>query len=99
MAHQATKMARIAPVVEETPNVTVTVDESEVAAVAYQLWVEDGCPSGSDKQYWFRAETALKSALAPPSLPRRETQSEMRWAGHWEVWEMEWLDNRWVWDD
>jgi hypothetical protein len=99
MAHQGTQMARIAPVVEETPDIAVTVDESEIATVAYQLWVEDGCPAGSDKTYWFRAEAMLKSERGAPSLPRHDTQGEMRWVGHWEVWEMEWLDNRWVWDD
>ena len=71
--------------------------ESEIAAAAYQLWLDRGGPVGSDQEDWFRAEAALKNA-------RRDTRSEaemvaeIRWQGHWEVWEMEWGDPRWVWD-
>ena len=36
-----------------TPNATDT------AALAYQLWMERGCPIGSDQEDWFRAEAIL----------------------------------------
>jgi hypothetical protein len=86
--------------------------ESEIATVAYQLWQANGCPDGSDREDWFRAEVILTSALVaqyearlqPPSIPRRgpHTESEMpagfRWEGHWEVWESEWRSARWVWE-
>ncbi len=34
-----------------------------VATVAYHLWIERGCPIGSDQEDWFRAEAMLKNAL------------------------------------
>ena len=37
-----------------------TVSESAIAALAYQLWQQRGCPIGSDQQDWFRAEEDLK---------------------------------------
>ena len=42
--------------------------------------------------------------LRRPSIPRCDTRTdfemlaEFRWAGHWEVWESEWGDARWIWD-
>jgi hypothetical protein len=86
--------------------------ESEIATVAYQLWMENGCPVGSGHEDWFRAEAMLKNAFTPkgeemsgvPSIPRCDTSTEsevlrqFRWRGHWEVWEMEWEGPRWVWD-
>jgi hypothetical protein len=91
---------------------TVSPTESEIAAVAYQLWLANDCPFGSDQEDWFRAEAMLKNSLVVkceglperPSIPQCDTlaESEMwtefRWHGHWEVWEMEWGGPRWVWD-
>jgi hypothetical protein len=34
-------------------------DYSEVAALAYRLWNERGCPAGSPEEDWFRAEREL----------------------------------------
>jgi hypothetical protein len=94
---------------------TVSPTESEIATVAYRLWLDNGCPIGSDREDWFRAEAMLKSALVArcgalsrrPPTPRRDprTESEVlvafRWGlhGHWEVWEMEWGGARWIYDD
>jgi len=36
-------------------------NEDEVAALAYKLWQERGCPIGSDQEDWFRAEDELKN--------------------------------------
>jgi len=36
------------------------VTEEAVAILAYQLWMERGCPIGSDKDDWFEAESRLK---------------------------------------
>jgi hypothetical protein len=86
--------------------------ESEIAAVAFQLWLNNGCPVGSDQEDWFRAEAMLKDALVAkceglserPSIPRCDTRTEsemvveIRWKGHWEVWESEWGGLRWTWD-
>lgn len=37
--------------------------ENEIATVAYQLWIDSGCPIGRDQEHWFRAEAMLLSAL------------------------------------
>jgi hypothetical protein len=94
------------------PAATVCPTESEIAAVAFELWINSGCPGGSDQEDWLRAEAILKDAYAAksealsgcPSVPRRHTRTEskmvveFRWEGHWEVWESEWGGPRWVWD-
>lgn len=43
------------------------VDESSIAARAYQLWQARGCPSGSDQEDWFAAERELRSQTAKGS--------------------------------
>jgi hypothetical protein len=91
---------------------TVSPTECEIAILAYRLWLDKGCPGGSDREDWFRAEAMLKAARAetrgdlskPSSIPRSQTSAtseilaEFRWDGHWEVWESEWGGARWVWD-
>ncbi len=86
---------------------TVRPTESEIAKVAYQLWLDNGCPLGSDQEDWFRAKTILQNKLAAkcedlPPVGDTRTESEglreFSWTGHWEVWEMEWHAPRWVWD-
>ena len=95
----AAKMMPVCSTASESVETAATLGptESEIAVAAYQLWLDNGCPVGSDQEDWFRAEAALKRA-------RRDTRTEaemvveIRWSGHWEVWEMEWGDPRWVWD-
>ena len=84
---------------------TISPTESEIAIVAYQLWLDNGCPFGSAREDWFRAEAILQSALCEgPSSPlgdshtQSETVGEFRWQGHWEVWESEWGGARWIWE-
>jgi hypothetical protein len=86
--------------------------ESEIATLAYQLWVDRGRPDGSDQEDWLRAEAMLKNAIASnrerlekgSSIPPCDTRTdpeislELRWEGHWEVWESEWGGARWTWD-
>jgi hypothetical protein len=97
---------------QKSPAAIVSPTESEIATVAYQLWLENGCPLESDQEDWFRAEAMLKNALVTtfedlsrrPSIPPGDTRAEseilveFRWNGHWEAWEMEWGDARWIWD-
>jgi Protein of unknown function (DUF2934) len=46
------------------------VDESSIAARAYQLWQARGCPTGSDQEDWFQAEEELSSRTAQgPKAP------------------------------
>jgi len=90
---------------------TIGPTESEIATLAYQLWQDNGCPVGSDKEDWFLAKAMLKNALVAkrqelsrrPSVPRDDTLmefemlAEFRWEGHWVVWESEWGGARWIW--
>ena len=45
----------------------VPVDHETVEAMAYQLWVQRGCPVGSDQEDWYQAEAELKGQ--EPSEP------------------------------
>ena len=76
---------------------TASPTESEVAAAAYQLWLDEGCPVGSDREDWFRAEAMLKNADAAKGTGIKMLV-EFRWEGHWEAWESEWGGARWIWD-
>ena len=89
---------------------TIGPTESEIATLAYQLWQDNGCPVGSDKEDWFLAKALLKSALVTscrdlpgrPSVPRDDNRpefemlAEFRWEGYWVVWESEWCGPRWI---
>ncbi len=112
MASGAARMIPERRTVRETvnPPAPVTPTESQIATVAHQLWLDRGCPLGSDQEDWFQAEAMLKNALATecedlsrrPSIPRYETGAESEisvelwWEGHWEVWESEWGGARWI---
>ena len=51
--------------VTDEPDVqTGQVEESAIAARAYECWQERGCPIGSDQEDWFRAEKELKHQTA-----------------------------------
>jgi len=43
------------------PTYAITADESKIAALAYRLWQERGCPEGSPEVDWFEAERLLQS--------------------------------------
>ena len=51
------------------------------------------------------ATTKCEDLSRRPSIPRcdtgteSETVAKFHWKGHWEVWEMEWGEARWIWDD
>ncbi|MGO9263231.1 MAG: DUF2934 domain-containing protein [Bryobacteraceae bacterium] len=78
--------------------------ESEIARVAYRLWLERGSPFGSDREDWFRAEAMLKNALVAtgedllgrPSIPGCDTRSESEMVVEFisEEWQGHWE----VWD-
>jgi hypothetical protein len=107
----ATAMPERSTVSESVKTATVSPTESEIATVAYQLWL-DGCPVGSDQEHRLRAAAMPKNALVAkcedlarrPSISRSDTRTEpevlteFRWEGHWEVWDMEWGGARWIWD-
>jgi hypothetical protein len=52
-----------------------------VARLAYDLWMERGCPMGSPEEDWYRAERILRirteDALSALSAPPRVARAEM----------------------
>ena len=42
-------------------DMVATIASDEIAALAYQLWNERGCPIGSPDEDWFRAEAELNN--------------------------------------
>ena len=58
MAAQAVEFLEL---VETTtrPQETTINPRQEIEALAYRLWMERGCPIGSDQEDWFRAESIL----------------------------------------
>jgi hypothetical protein len=46
--------------IRSTERTSVEPEPAEVEALAYQLWLERGCPIGSDQDDWYRAEEQLR---------------------------------------
>lgn len=41
------------------------VSDADIAALAYQLWQDRGCPEGSPDEDWYEAERKLQSQTEP----------------------------------
>ena len=41
--------------------ISESVNQAEISALAYELWIQRGCPLGNPEVDWFRAEEELKS--------------------------------------
>jgi hypothetical protein len=39
-----------------------TIAQADIAALAYELWQDRGCPIGSPEEDWFRAQERLSAA-------------------------------------
>ena len=50
--------------------------DHEIAALAYRLWTERGCPGGSPDDDWFRAEALLKYDALPEAATARPQPEE-----------------------
>ncbi|HLK62448.1 MAG TPA: DUF2934 domain-containing protein [Bryobacteraceae bacterium] len=48
-------------VANATPEESTTDQHQKIENLAYQLWLERGCPNGSDQEDWFRAERTLNA--------------------------------------
>jgi hypothetical protein len=46
-----------------TERTSVDPDPAQVEALAYQLWLDRGCPIGSDQDDWYRAEEQLRNDI------------------------------------
>jgi len=102
MTSHATKTVPEMSTVNEPGNTVGIVGpaENEIAKLAHQLWLDSGCPIGSDQEHWFRAEAMLRNALDAkcadlsrrPSNPRRETRAEFETVAEFtlERWEGHW---------
>jgi hypothetical protein len=49
-------------------NYSTTRDDA-VAKLAYQLWLDRGCPEGSPEEDWLRAEQVLDAGSGPGARP------------------------------
>jgi hypothetical protein len=58
-------------------NYSISRDEA-VAKLAYQLWLDRGCPLGSPEEDWLRAEQVLDAGAEPEESPRRARPMTMR---------------------
>jgi hypothetical protein len=57
MTNQATQLAPELPAVSSEIRPT----HEGIAALAYALWQERGCPEGTQEEHWLRAEKELTS--------------------------------------
>jgi hypothetical protein len=60
MANHAIQAAPNVGASPESRPTAADPDETEIAALAFQLWLGRGSPNGSDQDDWFRAESMLK---------------------------------------
>jgi hypothetical protein len=51
----------------ETPDSTI-LDQKAIEKLAYQYWLERGCPEGSAGEDWFRAERVVRAKESHPAL-------------------------------
>ena len=57
MARKSTKPALV---IDHSSNPSATaVSDRDIAALAYQLWLQRGRPEGSSQEDWFEAERKL----------------------------------------
>jgi hypothetical protein len=52
---------------------SATVTHSQVAALAYRLYLERGCETGHELDDWFRAEQLLRQGRGKGSAQTRQT--------------------------
>jgi hypothetical protein len=60
-----------------TESDSAIVDREAIEKLAYQYWLERGCPEGSAGEDWFRAERVLQAKESHPVL----VEAVMRAAG------------------
>ena len=58
----ARKSSKPISVTDHTSHSSETVNStSDIAALAYELWEQRGCPEGSPEQDWYEAERKVQS--------------------------------------
>lgn len=58
--HQLESVSEVSELMAESLTST-PLNNGDIAALAYQRWMERGCPLGSPEEDWFEAEHALQS--------------------------------------
>ena len=61
MASRALKIDPKKTAATQREAVSTQTTEQSIAALAYQLWLNRGCPIGSPEADWFQAERELKA--------------------------------------
>jgi Protein of unknown function (DUF2934) len=56
--HQLERVSTVGELMAES---STPLNNEDVAALAYQRWMERGCPLGSPEEDWFEAEHELQS--------------------------------------
>jgi DUF2934 family protein len=52
------------------------VDQTRIGRVAYDFWLQRGCPMGSPEEDWFRAEELLRREAPAAELSIAATAAE-----------------------
>jgi hypothetical protein len=39
------------------------MEQERIAVRAYEIWLEQGCPQGREKDHWYQAESELKQPV------------------------------------
>ena len=42
---------------------STNIDHNRIAARAYEIWMEQGCPDGKDREHWYQAESELRQTV------------------------------------
>lgn len=78
-------LARTEQAAPNSPPESLSLRDDAIEKLAYQLWLERGCPAGSPEEDWFRAEQVLveRSELGEsrPSMSRRRDKPMTAGAG------------------
>lgn len=53
-----------------SPSPSSKVSARSVAGLAYQYYLDEGCPVGRDQEHWFRAEQTLRGAAEAKAARR-----------------------------
>jgi hypothetical protein len=40
----------------------------KIEALAYQIWLDEGCPHGRAEAHWFEAQNRILSEASPPGV-------------------------------
>lgn len=59
-------MATVTPMIQRQPTHGAAPDHQEqLAVLAYEYWMERGCPAGSPEVDWLRAEREIQNRRRP----------------------------------